>query len=498
MRPIESISDFEQLKQVAVLLDKENARLHERLQDLTQELAQLKGEDAQQAIQLELEKLQAEIARLQKRLLGNPSERRPPAPGESSATVAARSGHGPREQAKLPLREQTHELGPQERTCPVCEKQMDEWPGQYEEAEEITVVERRFELVRHRRKKYRCRCNASVRTAPAPAKLIAGGRYSVDFALAVAIDKYLDHLPLERQVRVMERQGLVVDSQTLWDQLQALGSVLEPSLQALKRYVLGSPLVHADETWWRLMNGKSPKNWWSWCLTTPDAVVYQILPTRATESARQALGEFRGILVADAYAVYKSLVRAGPAPFVLAHCWVHVRRHWVEIEPFYPEKCKEIIDLIGELYRVEAMVPRTLPESEAVQVRRQLRAEHSRPLIDRIRNWAYEQRASPGSQLRKAIDYMLRIWEGLTRFLDDPRIPLDNNPAERALRGPIVGRKNHYGSRSVRGTEVAALLYSLLETAKLCDIEPATYLKAATLRALKTPGSHLLPHDLLA
>jgi len=496
MRPIEQIDDLDQLKQVAVLLEKENQRLHERLQSQTQELATLRGEDGREALQLELEKLQAEMARLQRRLLGNPSEKRPQ-PRTQDASPAQRSGHGPRPQPELPIKEQVHELAPEERGCPVCAGQLDEWPDQYEESEEVTVVERRFELVRHKRQKYRCRCNASVVTAPGPLKLIAGGRFSLDFAVAVAVDKYLDHLPLERQSRMMQRSGLTASSQTLWDQLRQLGRVLEPSYGRLRQHVLSSPVVHADETWWRLMTERNSKNWWSWCLTTPDAALYQILASRSKESAREALGDFRGIVVADGYAVYKSLARAGPS-FALAHCWAHVRRHFIEIEQFYPEPCKELLDLIGELYAIERELPEDLDESEQLAARRALRQQRSRAVIGRIRDWAYGQRGSPGSELAKAVRYMLRIWEGLTRFLDDPRVPLDNNAAERALRGPVLGRKNHYGSRSLDGINVAATLYSLLETAKLCGVDPAAYLRAAAAQALESPGSALLPHDISA
>ena len=102
----------------------------------------------------------------------------------------------------------------------------------------------------------------------------------------------------------------------------------------------------------------------------------------------------------------------------------------------------------------------------------------------------------PESGLAKAIDYMLGMWKVLTRFLDDPRIPLDNNQTERGLRGLVVGRKNHYGSRSRRGTQVAALFYSLLESAKLCGVEPKAYLLTATHAALATPGTVTLPHTL--
>src|ERR671935_2207853 len=110
---------------------------------------------------------------------------------------------------------------------------------------------------------------------------------------------------------------------------------------------------------------------------------------------------------------------------------------------------------------------------------------------------AHQHRALPEGALGKAIAYMLGLWRGLTRFLDDPRIALDNNATERALRGMVVGRKNHYGSRSQRGTEVAALFYSLIESAKLCGVEPKAYLLVATRAALETPGAVTLPHTLL-
>jgi len=133
-------------------------------------------------------------------------------------------------------------------------------------------------------------------------------------------------------------------------------------------------------------------------------------------------------------------------------------------------------------------------QAEARQLRGAARREQSIAIVDAIRAWAFRQQALPESSLGKAIAYMLGLWAGLTRFLGDPRIPLDNNATERGLRGMVVGRKNHYGSRSKRGTEVAALFYSLIETAKLAGVNPKTYLLAARHAALENPGTALLPH----
>lgn len=278
--------------------------------------------------------------------------------------------------------------------------------------------------------------------------------------------------------------------------------MLQPTYDALRQHVLVAPVVGADETWWRLLNGPERQRWWAWSLTCEDAVTYMILDSRSQDAARQVLDGYRGIVVADGYGAYDALARAGPS-FTLAHCWAHVRRKFVEAEPHYPGPCAEVLALIGQLYAAERAAPAADPgASEEVRAaalagRAQIRRDQSAPVVAAIHAWAHQQRALPESSLGKAIAYMLGLWSGLTRFLADPRIPLDNNATERALRGMVVGRKNHYGSRSQRGTEVAALFYSLIESAKLCGVEPKAYLLQATRAALASPGIVTLPHALL-
>jgi transposase len=498
---IERIDDAATLRQVALLLQKENEKLHDKLRELLRRLAAAEGGSADAQLALELEKLQRQVNALQHQMFGQSSERRDSESKEKPRErEAPQKGHGPHEQARLPIKEVEHELAPEDRHCPACDGQVDPWEGQFEESDEVSLVQRQFVILKHKRKKYRCKCNGAVVTAPGPDKLVAGGRYSLEFAVEVAAQKYLDHMPLERQVRVMEREGLVVGSQTLWDQVNALARHLGPAYEALHLRVLESSFVHADETWWLLMNKRRSKKWWSWCLATTDTVYHRILPSRSAEAARTILEGFRGVAITDGFASYQSLARAGPA-FTLAHCWAHARREYFEIQKDYPEETKTVLDLIGEMYTIEKLVPSEagMDEStraDALALRAKLRSERSRLVVDRIREWAYAQRATPESSLRKAIDYMLGLWTGLTRFLDDPRVPLDNNRVERALRPMVVGRKNHYGSRSKRGTEVAALFYSLVETAKLCGVEPKGYLLEAARQAVRHPGSALLPHQL--
>jgi transposase len=503
MLRIEQIEDKDALRQAAILLDRENQKLHQKVVELVEENARLRGQDVS-AAQLELAFLKELLAKREQALFGDKSERRVREGDGAEATPdepahAPRTGHGPKPQPRLPIVEREHALDDADRICPKCGGALTEIAGQTEDSEEITVVERRFVIVKQRRKKYRCACNGCIETAPVPPKLTTrsdrrGRRFAIEFAVEVAVAKYLDHLPLERQVKIMQREGLDVDSQTLWDQLDALARVLRPADDALERHVLSAPMLGADESWWRLMEKKRTSKWWAWARATPDAVHYRILDSRSHEAARQVLDGYKGIVVADGYGAYEALKKPGAGgAFTLAHCWAHVRRKFVEAEENYPEPCREILDLIRDLYLVDREAGGDPARLAA------LRAERSKPIVEKIQERAieYSSRALPESGLGKAIRYMLGLWPGLTRFLDDPRIPLDNNGAERALRGLVVGRKNHYGSRSKRGTEVAALFYGLLETAKLVGVEPRQYLLEAAVAAI-TRKAVLLPHEVQA
>jgi transposase len=492
----------EVLRQVALLQRVENEKLQRRIGELVARLAELEGQDATAALQLELVRLQEQLAKAQRALFGRSSEQRTAASDdekkEAAPAAPPRRGHGPRSQPALPVVEVVHTLDPADQACTACGGALGAWTGQFEESEEIDVVAASYRVVRHRRQKYTCRCGGCVETALGPAKLVPGGRYSVDFAVSVAVAKYLDHLPLARQVRQMARAGLAIDTQTLWDQLLGLARPLAPSYEALHARVLGAPVVGADETVWPLLEKGGAKRWYAWSVTAPGAVFYRVDPSRSARAAAEILRDYEGTVVCDGYGAYATLAaqsREGPGPgFTLAHCWAHVRRKFFECEPAFPEAA-EALALIGQLYDVEAE-GRNAEVADSRAYLAQLRAERSRPLVGALHRWILAQRALPQSGLGKALAYADGLWPGLVRFLDDPAIPLDNNATERALRGVVVGRKNHYGSKSLRGTEIAALFYSLLESAKLAEIEPAAYLAEATRRALARPGTVTLPSDL--
>jgi transposase len=310
---ISSETRVDVLRQVALLQQQEIERLHTRIVELVAELATARGQDAHAALQQELVHLQEQLAATRHKLFGRSSERRTPDSGSASAgsgstsgtpesaPPTARPGHGPRTQPSLPHVERIHTLDLPDQACPRCGGALAPMDGQFEDHEEVDVVERSYRIVRHRRQKYRCGCGQCVETALGPDKLIRGGRYSIDFAVQVAVAKYLDHLPLARQVRQMARAGLIVESQTLWDQLHALARHLEPSYQALHGYVLEAAVIGADETTWPLLDSNTSKRWYAWAAVREDAVIYRIAGSRSADAAQALLGDYRGVVMCDGY-----------------------------------------------------------------------------------------------------------------------------------------------------------------------------------------------------
>jgi len=481
--------DPERLHQAATLLQTENKKLIEKNLELQARVDALEGREPG-TLQMRIAELEQQLSVRNQALFGDKSEKRNRA-ARRADKKKAQTGHGPREQAELPRIEQVHTLDAADEMCPKCGAQLQEFAGQFEEADEVDVVERRFVLVKHKRQKYRCECGC-IETAEAPPKLQKSGRYSVGFATAVAVGKYADHLPLQRQVVQMRRQGLRIDSQTLWDQLFALSEHLVPAYEALHQHALSHPVVGADETTWRLMGKKgvtSTKRWQVWALSAPDAVFYQLHPSRGADAAAQLLKDFAGTVMCDGYSAYQSLKKRRH-DFQLAHCWAHARRKFVEIEEGFPRPSEEAIELIAQLYRIEREI-----EDEPPDVRLRIRQQRAGLVVQQIHQWALGQRALPQSPLGKAIAYLGKHFDGLRVFLSDPDVPLDNNRTERALRGVVLGRKNHFGSRSERGTKVAAMMYSLVETAKINGVDPELFLKLAALESIA--GRPIpLPHQL--
>jgi transposase len=469
-------------------------------------LAKLEG--ASNPEQLEIKYLNEQIELLNAQLYAASSEKRQvEAKTAECEPKKAPKGHGPTPQPLLPVVDVVHELPEPGRVCEKCGGTLEPIPNGELVTEEVHVVEVSYQIRRHRRTKYACRCEETVKIAPAPKRLIPGGRYSNDFAVHVAARKYLDHMPLERQVASMERAGLRVTSQALWDQIEALAGVLRPTYEALCTKVLESKVLNADETHWRLMGrGERTSRWWVWSVVSDRISTYRIMDSRSSKVAEELLGGYQGVVVVDGYGAYRILERDGPRERgpTLAFCWAHVRRKFIKAERMEPELAGEFLELIGTLYAIEKTLPRVSEGAEPAERERvlaeraRIRGERSRPVVNEIFRLAQERKGGipERSTMGKALAYLLKLRGGLQVFLEDPRVPLDNNHAERALRSVVVGRKNHYGSRSRRGTEVAALFYTLVETAKLSGVDPIRYLRTAMERALAEPGAVTLPEEI--
>ena len=256
--------------------------------------------------------------------------------------------------------------------------------------------------------------------------------------------------------------------------------------------MLSEEVLHVDETGWKMMGSKTKPNWTLVGLTTPELAVYHLASSKSAKTAREILSGFEETLVVDGYNVYP-IIADLEETIRIAHCWTHADRKLKDAKD-PPAHVAQMDRLIAKLYEIEREVEGPFPGDAAAQEKRQaLRSDKSAEVVQQIREAAFSFGGLRRSAFGKALRYLLNHWDGLTLFLEDPRIALDNNAAERVLRGPVVGRKNFYGNRSKRGAKTAAILYSLIETAKLNGCDPAAYLREAALAAIRCPGTITLP-----
>jgi transposase len=470
--------DIEQLRRVALAQESQIHALLRTLRAKCAELAALKGNEQ------ELQQTLALIEQLSRSVPVSSSSS-----GQDTQAAGSRKPReqsGPTDQPRLPIVEQIFELDAADMTCPSCGGQLRPMKDQFDTSEMIDVVEVSYRVVQVKQQKYACKCGGCIETAPGPERATPGGRYSLDFAIKVATDKYLDHIPLARQQRILRRHGLVVTTQTLWDQLHVLGRRLEAASRALLARVLAQPVVGLDQTSWRRLESKGGKPWQMWCLTAPGLVVHRIRDDKGAETFKQLTAGYRGTIVCDALKTHEAGARGNDA-IALAGCWAHVFRKFEEAATDHPE-AHRALEWIGQLYDIDGRAGGDLPKKA------ELRRHQSVEVLAVLKEWIWNEASLKTLSIGHAAAYVVANWDRLTRFVHDARIPLDNNATERGIRGPVVGRRNHFGSKSRRGTEVAAVLYSLLETAKLHDVDPARYLREAALADAR--GEVLLPGDL--
>jgi transposase len=364
-------------------------------------------------------------------------------------------------------------------------------------SEQLEYVPAHFKVIRHVRPKLACvRCQ-SIFQAAAPSRPIDRGVAGPALLAHVMVSKYCDHIPLYRLSGICARSGVVIDRSTMAGWIDQGDALLDPLVAALGRYTLAATKLHADDTpvpvlapgtgktktgrLWVYVRDDRPAG-----ASEPPAAWYQYTPDRKGEHPRTHLRGYRGILQADAYGGWMRLYATGRV--TEAACWAHARRPWWDLylstDRAEDSIAAQALRRIAALYAVEADIRGQPPD-----VRRAQRQARAGPLLEDMHAWLTDLvgRVSAKSALAQAIGYSLTRWQALTRYVDDGRIEMDNNAAERALRGVALGRGNFLFMGSDAGGQRAAAIYSLVETAKLNGLDPEAYLREVLGRIADHP-----------
>ena len=380
--------------------------------------------------------------------------------------------------------------------------------------ETLESIPRQWKVIQHVREKFTCRDCEKISQAPAPFHVIARGWAGPNLLAMIVFEKFGQHQPLNRQAERYAREGVPLSLSTLADQVGACASVLRPIYDRLQAHVLAAERLHGDDTTVPVLAKGKTATARSWVYVrddrpfggrAPPAAVFYYSRDRSGEHPQRHLANFGGVLQADAYSGYGKLYEPGraPGPITEAACWSHARRKFyvlADIETNARRKAQgktsavispmalETVRRIDALFEIERSI-----NGLGADQRKTVRQDRSAPLVASLQTWMREERArlSRHNDLAKAMDYILKRWDAFTRFLDDGRICLSNNAAERALRGIALGRKSWLFAGSDRGGERAAVMYSLIVTAKMNDIDPQAWLADVLARIADHPAREL-------
>jgi transposase len=353
------------------------------------------------------------------------------------------------------------------------------------EDSEVIEIEVRAHRRRIRRKRYRRTCDCpqtqQTLTAPAPAKLIPKGRYGVSVWVHVLLAKFGSHRALGNLLEALTLYDVYLPQGTITDGLRRLTPLLEPVYEALLARNAQSFYRQADETRWPVFvrrEGKHGYRWWLWAFLGEDTTVYRIEPSRSHEvPQRHYSRDGPGILMVDRYAAYKAMAQVKSGRVILVFCWSHVRRDFIGVGKGWPELTDWALawlHRIRELYDLNRQRRRHPPGREPfascdAALREAVAAMHQKA----TKELADAKLRPP---CRKALQSLREHWSGLTRFVEDPKIPMDNNASERRVRGPAMGRKNYYGSGSLWSVCLTAATFSILATLKQWGLNPRRWL----------------------
>jgi len=370
--------------------------------------------------------------------------------------------------------------------------------------ETLELIPRQWKVIQHVREKFSCRACESISQPPAPSHPIARGRAGSKLLAHVLYAKYGLHLPLNRQSAAYAHEGIELDVSTLADWVGACAATLMPLVEAIGAHVFIAERIHADDTTVPVLAKGKTRTGRLWTYvrddrpfsgTDPPAALYLYSADRTAQHPERHLANYAGLMQADAYAGFNRLYDKGrqPGPIIEAPCWAHARRKFFELARLQKAPIAiEAVQRMDALFAIERQINGLSPERRAAT-----RTECSRPLVDDLKHWMRERRRklSGRSKSAEAIDYILKRWAAFTRFLDDGRLCMTNNAAERELRAVAVGRKNWTFAGSDEGGRRAAAIYTLIQTAKLNDVDPQAWLADVLARLPDYPAKRL--HELL-
>jgi transposase len=473
------------------------------------------------ALKAEVEAHQATIRALTQRLYGTKSEKatRCQRLGPQAGSLRKRGhqpgtpGHGRQDRSALPSVVEVHDLHEAERRCAVCGVAFRPFPGP--EASTILEIHVQAHVRRIQRQRYQkaCRCaqQPGIITAPPAPRLLPKSPLGVSVWTEVLLDKYLYGRPTARFCQVLQHHGVPLAPGTVTDGLQKLTPLFEPVVHALRERQMHDTLFYGDETCWDVfeeMAGKAGHRWYLWVTRSASVVFYQVAPSRGAAVPKAHFAGLRRhlaqvVLVCDRYSAYKCLAKDQDA-IVLAYCWAHVRRDFLNAARSWPELAPWMwkwLEDIRTLYRLNtarlAVWDATLPlerQPPAFVLRHHELTTHVQQMQERCTMYRREWSLHPAK--RPILDSLHNHWAGLTVFVTRPAVAMDNNAAERALRNPVVGRKNYYGSGRVWSARLAAMLFSVLQTVILWNLNPRHWLHAFFQACVDNRGQ--TPRDLSA
>ena len=463
----------------------------ERAEELASENAALK--DRLGSVEHQLEALaRAVFGKKSEKLPRVDDQLRDGAPADPEATLKKRRAtRAAREQ--LPSREVHHRIPDEKRRCPKCGGSELRPLGRGVETIVFEYIPSRIERQVHVQEKLACSCGEGIVTAEAP-KAIEGGQYGPGLMAHVVVSKCLDSTPLYRQAKALARAGVPIHRNTLGDLFHRAAGQVEPIYRRLLELIRLEDYVRADETPQRVLAEEKTRRAYVWTFRTEKLVAYVHAHGRSGETAVAVLGGTKGYLQVDGYTGYNAVTL--PEGRIRVGCWAHVRRKYFDALSTAPE-AQRALYLILELYRVESDIEAAGQRGTTGHLA--VRRARSAAIIDEIAEWLRVEgpRHPPKSPLGEAMQYTRSQWAALTRFLEDPRLALDNNASENALRKVALGRKNYLFVGNDEAGENLAGLYSLLATCEANGVNPIEYLADVLVRVNTHPANRLdqlLPH----